>query len=255
MRDAAVVGLGQLGQMYAGALLNQGYRVTPVVRATPRPLELGLAPEAPVLVSVGEDALDAALSELVAAGLGQRVMLLQNELFPATWKKHPTAHPTVMVVWTNRKKGVPLVGAPTRVFGPLADLVVRMHAALEIPCEVLPDEHALNTELCAKYAFIVAVNALGVSEPRTLQEWMEAEPQTVGRVLQDAVSLSAVRVDASVDVEEARRRAHSAMVALASIPSRGRTSWARMERAAAVSQEQHLPVPALRRLLPQLFRG
>jgi ketopantoate reductase len=255
MPDALVMGLGQLGQMYAGALLRLGFRVTPIVRSTARPLQLGVPPGTPVLLAVGEEQFDDAVKELQSAQWADHLILLQNEIFPASWKQWGVENPTVMAVWTNRKNGAAQVGLATRVSGPQADLVMRMHQALNIPCEKLTDESALNTELCAKYAFILTLNALGVAQARTVSHWMQAEPGRVRAVLNDAVALSAARVDGYVDVARASARAREALEALSNLPTLGRTALPRVERAAHAARTLQMDLPALRALLPSHFGG
>jgi hypothetical protein len=234
--------------MYGGALLRLGHTVIPVTRSTPRPL--ALPPGTPVLVAVGEEDLDAALRDVVGAG---PLILLQNELFPDRWLSHGVTDPTVLVVWTNRKKGVVTVGGPSRVYGPLAHLVMEMHAVLGIPCHVLGTEGALHTELCAKYAFIVAVNALGVAADLALGEWLQEDRPTVEAVCRDGVALAACRVERPVDKEEALARVLSVLDPLGVIPTRGRTAPSRVDRAATTASRHALTLPALHRLLPDRF--
>src|SRR5690349_4273352 len=116
MHDLIVMGLGELGQLYASAALKRGVRVTPVTRAIRPDEALKEAPVGtPILVAVGEADLDTALQSLPKDRLDS-VVLLQNELFPAHWRRY-TEHATVMVPWLLKKKGEPLlVARSTPVF-------------------------------------------------------------------------------------------------------------------------------------------
>lgn len=253
MHDAVVVGLGQLGTWYGGALLALGRRVTPVLRSTPRPLMLDADPDAPHLVAVAESQLTAVLTALREVGRHRHTLLLQNEMFRGQWEACGVQQPTVMAVWTHRKGGVVRVGAPTAVMGPDAELVMEMHRVLGVPCRVLSSPEQLDAELAAKYAFIVAVNALGAKADRTVGQWLEQEPDTVSAVVADALRLAEACAGVAPGATANATQVPTVLAALAAIPTRGRTAADRVARAAAAAASHGLHLPGLCNLLPQTF--
>ncbi|MEW5848194.1 MAG: hypothetical protein AB2A00_05240 [Myxococcota bacterium] len=248
--DLVVVGLGQLGQLYAGGALKLGIRVTPVVRTTPRPLALSALPgHTPILVAVGEDALGGVLEEIPAARR-DHVVLLQNELFPSVWRAHGVRSPTVLIPWLSRKKGRPLeVARPTLAYGPHAGLFAAVHGALDLPCEVTTETARMEDGLVAKYTFIITINALGVQEDLTLGAWLRKDPARVDVLAAEAHALGQAQLGRPVPRDDVLRQAREAMAALPDYPARGRTARARIERAVAVAQQRGVHVTELHALV------
>jgi len=264
MRDLIVVGIGELGSLYANAALKRGLRVTPLTRAQDPASTLLEAPaDTPVLVAVGEADLDAALQSLPAERLAS-LILLQNELFPSHWARFTRSTPTVMVPWLLKKKGEPLlVARSTPVYGRHAPLVVELHAALGFSAEALPDEAALRQAIVDKYAFILTVNALGLLEDLSLGEWSNKDPAQVGALAREAAQLGARLVTARanddgpeqipaselerIDVDASIAQVELGMRAMAAMRARGRTAKARLERALSNAARFGLVTPALAR--------
>ena len=100
---AVVIGIGEMGSIFARGLLRIGHPVYPVTRDTDMQ---ALASEIPgpaiVLVAVGEAALPDILTQ-IPAHWSDKLALLQNELLPADYA-HLT-DPTVISVWFEKKKG------------------------------------------------------------------------------------------------------------------------------------------------------
>ena len=95
----AIIGIGELGGVFARAFLRGGHPVYPVTRAMPlnRTLERVPAP-AMTLIAVGENDLPGVLREM-SPGQRSSLGLLQNELLPDVWQSHDVPHPTVVSVW------------------------------------------------------------------------------------------------------------------------------------------------------------
>jgi ketopantoate reductase len=248
MRELIIVGIGELGKLLGAGALRAGVRVTPVTRA--QRLEDVLAqvgPDAPVLVSVAEDALDPLLAALKTARRRQ-IALLQNELFPSRYRAHGLA-PSVLVPWILQKRGLPtMVARPSPLFGPLADLFAEIFGALSLPHVRAHDEGELAQALVDKYTFILTINALGVSADRTLGTWLQEDPALVWDVCEDATRLGQALVEAPIDPARARLACDEGMHALAQIPARGRTARERLLRALAHARRLELSLPALARI-------
>ena len=158
-----VIGLGEMGSVFARAILKLGHPVYPASRNTD--LEL-LAKDIPkpemVLVSVGENDLQACLDKLPTAW-NDSIALLQNELLPRDWESHDFKDPTVISVWFEKKKGQDSkVLIPSPCFGPKASLLVDALATLDIPaCEVASAEK-MEEELLIKNVYILTTNISGL---------------------------------------------------------------------------------------------
>jgi hypothetical protein len=246
MRELVIYGLGELGQLYGAAALRAGLRVTPITRAVdPQAVLRAFPDDVPVLVAVGESALDGVLATLGKAR-GAATILLQNELFPSAWQRHEIA-PTVLVPWLLKKRGVPVsVARATPVRGPQSELVCELHRALELPVVALDSEPALHQALIEKYTFILTVNTLGLLRDRTLGLWLQEDPLRVRSVALEAAQLGAVLCEQQVDLEACVGVVTEAMLALASIGARGRTAEARVRRALEHGEQIGLELPELR---------
>jgi ketopantoate reductase len=158
-----IVGIGELGGVFARAFLRSGHPVCPVTRQTDMTTigEPFLNPEL-CLVAVGEKALPDILSGL-PQNHRQNLGLLQNELLPNAWKAFQIDHPTVISVWFEKKKGQGIkILKPSPVFGPKATLIADALSALDIPCDILKQERDLVFELAVKNVFVFTINICGM---------------------------------------------------------------------------------------------
>ncbi|HEY6876796.1 MAG TPA: hypothetical protein VI299_02210 [Polyangiales bacterium] len=245
MRDLVVYGLGELGQLYGAAALRTGMRVIPITRSVdPHTVLTTVAPDTPIMVAVGEDALPSVLDVL-----GPRLahaILLQNELFPSAWQARGQT-PTVLVAWLLKKRGTPLsIARPSPAFGRHAELVEALHAALAIPTERLLDEQALGRAIVEKYAFIVTINALGLLRDRTLGTWLQEDPLRVRALAEEASRLGARLCEVEIDLAHTAQVVAEGMHALGTMSARGRSAEARVARALAHGARLGLDLPALR---------
>lgn len=233
VRACVVIGMGQLGRLFGGAALACGYQTTPVVRGAPVDLRDG---RGPILITVGEQAL---VDVLVSIPPPRRddVILVQNELFPDAWGD---ARPTVAVVWSNVKKGRPVeVGRATHVHGSYTQFVRELHNAIDLPCVELRSPTDLEQELVAKYAFILAINALGLEKARTVGEWLDADAARVNAILAQTIALGEARLGHACP--GAHSIARSAMEPLRAMPAAGRTAQTRIDRAREIARQLNVP--------------
>lgn len=158
-----VIGLGEMGSVFARAILKLGHPVYPVNRNTDMDT---LAKEIPnplmVLNAVGENDLQATLKIIPSAWYG-RVALLQNELLPRDWKNHPFTEPTIISVWFEKKKGQDSkVLIPSPCFGPKASTLVNALATLDIPAIEVASSEEMENELLIKNVYILTTNISGL---------------------------------------------------------------------------------------------
>jgi len=186
-KPVVIIGMGEMGELFARGFLKCGHPVYPILRGT-RPESVAEAIPEPelVLVAVGETELHPVLDSLPPAWR-ERLGLLQNELLPRDWQRHGIADPTVIVVWFDKKKGRPFVPVlPTPVAGPRAGLIVQSLEAIEVPCHAIPDEELLY-ELVRKNLYILTINIAGLRTGGTVSElWerhRELAEKTAGEIL------------------------------------------------------------------------
>lgn len=251
MRDFVVYGVGELGKLLATAALRRGMRVTPITRSQSSDQVLRhISPDTPLLVSVGENDLEAALASLPSSHRGH-VILLQNELFPSSWERHGL-RPSVFVPWVLQKRGLPTqVARPSPVFGAQRALVIELLDALSLPHEELHDEAELAQALVDKYVFILSINALGLAADRTLGDWLDRDQAQVWDMFDEAARLGERLVGRPIDRPRAHAAAAEGMRALAQVAARGRTAGERVARALAHAKRLGLSLPLLDRVATQ----
>lgn len=248
-----VIGLGQLGRVFAGGLLRAGYPVMPVNRGDDlaRVADLYRDPEA-VVAAVAEGDLPTLLAAL-PEHWHNRLVLLQNELLPRDWQAFATKTPTVISVWFEKKKGMdakPILPSP--VFGPAADLVCRALGAVDLPCRSLANEEELRFELVRKNLYILTSNIAGLKAGGTVGALWASH-----RNLAEAVADEVLAIQTWLTGEPlARERLVAGMVeAFEADPDHlctGRSAPARLERALAFADQAGLKVPTLRTIRQHL---
>lgn len=244
MKDLAVIGMGQLGQLFSAGALRAGFRVTAVLRSHDLSGRLADLPlDAPVLVSVGEADLPEVLARLDAERVAS-AMLVQNGLTRARLDELAASSATLANVWTNKKPGQPLiVGRPTALFGTNAETFAAIHAGVGIPSEMARTELEIDTDIVGKYAFILTINALGHRRGGTVGDLLDSCPDEVDVWLSAAVNLGAARAKVSVDESEAMRRAKEAMSSMRSMPAAGRSAERRLNAAIMEASELGVALP------------
>lgn len=188
-KPVVIVGVGEMGGVFARGLLRNGHPVYPITRLMDIKFAADEMPE-PVLVllSVAESDLHPIL-EVMPEGWRDRIGLLQNELLPRDWRAHDIGPPTVISVWFEKKPGQDfkvLISSP--VFGSQAAVICDALGCLEIPCHVVPDEEALLYELVRKNLYILTTNIAGLVSGGTVGKlWRDhrALVQAVGTEVLD----------------------------------------------------------------------
>jgi len=253
--NVVIIGLGQLGRVFAGGLLRVGCSVVPVNRGDDM-AALAHSHPAPdmVLVAVGENDLHGVLGALPDAWKS-RVALIQNELLPRDWLAHGLIDPTVMSVWFEKKKGIdakPLIASP--MAGPGAGLLVRALAAIELPAREVSAGDALLFELVRKNVYILTTNIAGLKTGGTLKG-----TSTVAELWAQHESFARQVANEVMDIQDAltgTQHDRAALIAgmleaFAGDPQHtctGRSAPARLARAIGHADAFGLAVPTLRAL-------
>jgi ketopantoate reductase len=242
-----LIGVGEMGGVFARGLLRTGYSVLPVTRTMSMAEVAVRVPEPDLaLVAVGEADLKAVLAQ-VPECWRPRLGLLQNELLPGDWEGLP--QPTVISVWFEKKPGAePKVIIPSPVYGPRAALLAEALGAVGIPATVLADADQLLFELVAKNLYILTSNLAGLRTGGTVgQLW--ASHQALARAVGDDV-IDLQEALAGRRFDRARLFDHLAR-AFAADPDHkcmGRSAPARLLRALEHGGRLGLALPTLRDL-------
>ena len=249
MNEIVIIGLGQLGRVFAGGLLRAGHTVVPVNRGDDM-ATLAQAHPAPALVviAVAENDLHSVLAALPEAWKS-RAALIQNELLPRDWQGHGYDDPTVISVWFEKKKGTdakPLIASP--VAGRGAVLLCRALAAIDLPCREVALGDELLFELVRKNVYILTTNIAGLKTGGTVSQlWAQHEAfarQVANEVMDVQDALTGVRHDRNALIA-------GMLEAFDGDPDHvctGRSAPARLARALQHADGFGLDVPTLRSL-------
>lgn len=246
-RAVVVIGIGEMGSVFARGLLRRGHPVYPVTRDSDMN---GLAAQLPdpelVLVAVGEAALQPTLVEIPAVWR-DRLALLQNELLPADYADLPD--PTVISVWFEKKKGQdskPLIPSPA--YGPHADLLIDALASLDLPARAVESKSAMLFELVLKNVYILTTNIAGLQVGGTVGElWSQHEP-LARAVANDVIDIQEAMTGESFDREALIAGMLQAFDGDPEHKCMGRSAPARLQRALQHAERLGLEVPTLQEI-------
>ena len=240
-----VIGIGEMGSVFARGLLRLGHPVYPVTRDTDMQALASELPEPQmVLVAVGETALQPVLEQVPRAWEG-RLALLQNELLPHDYAQ--LEKPTVISVWFEKKKGMDSkVLIPSPAFGPRAQLLIDALGTLDIAAREVTSAADMRFELVVKNVYIVTTNIAGLRVGGTVGElWDEHEP-LARDVAQDVIDIQEALTGATLDREGLIQAMLVAFNGDLQHKCMGRSAPARLQRALQHADRFALAVPTLR---------
>lgn len=246
---ALLLGAGQLGRTLGGGLLACGVSVDVALRGDT--IETWSQYDF-ILVAVGEKDLKSAI-EAIPIEARNRLVLLQNDLVPETWRALHITQPTVLVVWFEKKKGKALqVVRTSDLSGPQSALFTRVFEAIDAPTRIV-SEREIVASLVVKNLYINGSNAMGlklgggttgslVTEHRASATSLLRELFLIERSRLSAEEQSLVDEDALLE---------ETFAAFASEPQHGllgRTAQERVARAQTRARESNLATPLLDQL-------
>lgn len=244
-----VVGMGELGSVFARGFLKLGYPVQAVSRQqSMQDVAESIPKPVAVLISVGEADIRQTLADCPAKWQ-DKVILLQNELLPRDWENTTIENPTVISVWFEKKKGMDSkVVLPSPVFGQHAKLVFDALATLDLPCVQLDSEDELLYELVRKNLYILTTNIAGLKVGGNVEELAKNHADVMNAVAQDVLDIQ----DYLTQSKQAREKLITGMLeAFEGDPQHGcmgRSAPARLKRALGFADEAGLDVPTLREI-------
>jgi len=247
-KSVVVVGLGEMGSVFARGFLRSGYTVIPVIRGVKMQTVADeiTNPEL-VLIAVGEADLHEQLVKLPEVWK-DKLVLLQNELLPGDWQQYDV-EPTVISVWFEKKKGQDSkVILPSPVYGKHAQQLADALASIDILTNILEDEAALLYELVLKNVYILTSNISGLQVGGNVGQLWDDNKSVAKAVaadvirLQEALTGKTLNHQALIDGMVAAfngDREHMCM---------GRSAAVRLQRALILAKENDLSLPMLERI-------
>lgn len=245
-QPVVVVGMGELGALFAEGLLRTGRPVYPALRNTALSRMPEVVPDPSlVLITVGEHDLPGVLNELPHAWRG-RVGLVQNELVPSVWLQHHVAAPTVAVVWFEKKGGGrPKVLLPTRLFGPAAALLGAALHRLGVLHDVLDDANALARELALKNLYILVTNIAGLRAQGTVAGLWENHRPLALSVASEVLTVQEALFGHALPRQELIEGLAAAFAADPEHRCLGRTAAERLQRLMKHAEHHRIAAPTL----------
>jgi ketopantoate reductase len=239
-----VVGLGEMGQWVAGALLKLGLTVVPANRGDDLArILMPLAPATPVIVATGENVLVDRLRD-IPLERADDVVLLQNGTFERDLVGTPVTVPTWCVVWTLRKRGLAQVaGRPTASHGRHAELLTRAFVAVGEPACTLETPADCAIESAAKFAFILAIGGVGLTHDGPLRTALENRCNELDTAVRECLPITLAMAGAEFphDLSQLENRVMAAMKSMASMPIKGSSAVPRLRRTLGFAQTFDLP--------------
>lgn len=242
-----VIGIGEMGSVFARGFLRLGQPVYPVTRESDLSVCAANCPDPGlVLVAVAEGDLQAILDQIPVAW-EDRLCLLQNELLPRDWAAYD--NPTVISVWFEKKRGMdtkPII--PSQVYGPHAGLVAAALQALEIPVRVLDSADQLLFELVRKNLYILTSNLCGLEVGGTVGDLWSRHQEFARRVANEVIELQEALTGQKFDHEALIEAMAEAFAGDPAHQCMGRSAPARLARALTNAAAQGLELPNLQEL-------
>ena len=242
-----VIGIGEMGSVFARGFLRTGHPVYPVTRDTDLVATAKRLPSPEqVLVAVAENDLHAVL-EKIPATWQSRLALLQNELLPDDWQQYGYTRPTVISVWFEKKKGQDVkVLIPSPVFGPGAELLKTSLDSLGIPARRLASEDELLFELVVKNVYIVTTNCAGLITGGTVSDLWDNHRELGEAVAREVIQLQEALTGQHFQADELIAAMLKAFAGDPDHGCMGRSAPARLARALQQADAAGLAIPRLR---------
>jgi hypothetical protein len=244
-KPVVVIGLGEMGSVFARGLLRLGHPVYPVGRSTRiKPLADELPNPKLVLVAVGEKDLPAVLKKLPKEWR-RRLALLQNELLPDDYARFRDV--TVISVWFEKKAGQDSkVIIPSPALGPRAKLLRDALGTLDIPVRVVERKRDMLFELVLKNLYILTTNIAGLRVGGTVGELQQDHADLMRDVAGDVIRLQEAMTGKRFDGDALLAAMQEAFNGDPAHKCMGRSAPARLERALTHADRLGVDLPTLR---------
>ncbi|MDR9498616.1 MAG: hypothetical protein RI556_05535 [Hydrogenovibrio sp.] len=244
-----VIGMGELGSVFARGCLKLGYPVQGVRRQDSlQQMAQAIPNPKAVIVAVGEADLHSVMQNFPAAWAHDAV-LLQNELLPRDWQASQIPRPTVISVWFEKKPGMDTkVVVPSPVYGKHSKLIFDALATLDIPVVQLDSAEELLFELVRKNVYILTTNIAGLEVGGTVRTLAEEHPALMKSVASDVLDIQDWLTDNDNDRDQLTNGMLASFEGDPEHKCMGRSAPARLKRALSFADEAGLAVPQLRKI-------
>ncbi|MCI0505883.1 MAG: hypothetical protein L0Z73_07190 [Gammaproteobacteria bacterium] len=248
-KPAVVIGLGEMGSVFARGLLRIGIPVYPILRSHQMPESLLQIPDPDiVLVAVAEKDLHSVL-DAIPRQCHDRIALLQNELLPQDWMSYHIENPTVISVWFEKKKGQDFkILVPSPVFGPKADILSNALKSLGIPTWVLTNDEELLFQLVRKNVYILTTNIAGLVTGGTVKDLWFSHQSLARAVASDVMDIQEWLTGRTFDRDRLIQGMVDAINGDLQHQCKGRSAPARLAGAIAHADKANLTVTKLREI-------
>ena len=241
-----IIGMGELGGVFARGFLRCGHPVYPITRQMNLIEESNKIPVPEfVLISVQESELHSVL-EQIPKKWQNKLGLIQNELLPKDWLTHNIEDPTVAVVWFEKKKDMELTSILyTPCYGPKASLISNALLSLGESAPILKNEDDLLYELLRKTVYILTVNTAGLVKNCTVEE-LWSKDQSLAR----EIATEVIRIQESITGKQLpiEKLINGMAEGIKDCPNRhclGRSAPARLKRWLTYAEKAKIAAPKL----------
>lgn len=246
-KPIVLIGIGEMGGVFARAFLRNGHPVIPVTRDMDIAAVAECNPEpAMTLLAVAEADLHSSL-EALPESWRENLALLQNELLPGDWEQHDLTEPTVISVWFEKKKGQDAkVIIPSPAHGPNANILVESLETIGIAARELENADAMLNELVIKNAYILTANIAGIKVGGTVSGLWADHREFAEKVCHDILDIQEQLVGHGIDRDTVIAGMLSAFEGDPDHGCMGRSAPARLQRALSQADAFGLEVSTLR---------
>lgn len=253
-KPVVVIGLGEMGSVFAGGLLRLGHPVYPINRGSDiKALAKQLPKPKLVLVAVAENDL-APVLRAIPKVWRRRLALLQNELLPDDYRHLDDV--TVTSIWFEKKKGQDSkVIIPSPAYGPRADLLAGALATLDIPVRRIETAREMLFELVTKNLYILTSNIAGLRTGGTVGQLWSEHQDFARRVANEIIALQEGLTGSRFNNDDLIAAMVKAFDGDPDHQCLGRSAAARLQRALEHADRLAISVPTLRQIADQHQQG
>lgn len=245
-KNVVIVGLGEMGGVFARGFLRAGIPVYPIIRTMNIQQAVQSMPNPDlVLLAMGENDLQTSLATIPAQWKG-KIAFLQNELLPRDWRDH-LSDPTVISVWFEKKKGQDVkVLIPSPVFGNGSELIKAALETIDIPVEIKSNADEMELELVLKNVYILTTNIAGLECGGNVESLWSEYNALAREVASEVMDIQEWLTGKTLDREKMIDGFVNAMNGDLEHKCMGRSAPGRLARAILLADEAGLAVPKLR---------
>ncbi len=240
-QTVVIIGMGEMGSVFARGFLKAGYSVTPVNRQDDIQSISRLTPDPElVLLAVGESDLASSIEQIPDIWLN-KITLLQNELLPRDWENTALVEPTIISVWFEKKPGMDYkVLVPSPVFGPHSNVIHQALSTLNIPVQIIENESEMLFELVRKNMFILTTNICGLETKGTVDDLWKNHATLMNNVFDDVLEIQQYLTGKVFNRDDLLNAMLAAFEGDLEHTCMGRSAPGRLKRALNISEKANL---------------